>query len=160
MWDTQAYQSQTTNPASLRDKAKTSQSSQFKLSEYPRVLKAVIQEIPNAFAAVIAFHIIGVIKLKSMKWALNVASVREKRTVYMVSVWSQAIHRPDVDGMKIIKWILRNMDRRARTGFMWFRIETSEHFILYSIPKNRFFLYSSALHTHYPKTTCYTKKYT
>ena len=113
MWDTQAYQSQTTNPASLRDNAKTSQSSQFKLSEYLRVLKAVIQEIPNAFAAVIAFHIIGVIKLKSMKWAWNVASVREKRTVYMVSVWSQAIHRPDVDGMIIIKWILRNMDRRA-----------------------------------------------
>ena len=38
-------------------------------------MENAIQKIPNAFAAVIAFHIIVVIVAKSTKWAWDVASM-------------------------------------------------------------------------------------
>ena len=71
--------------------------------------------------------IIRMIKLKKMRWVVNVASMGERRDVNRFQ-WGNLRERyhlgdPDVDGRIILRWIFR-MWVREWTGFSWLRIWT------------------------------------
>jgi hypothetical protein len=73
-------------------------------------------------------NIIRVIKSGIMSWAGHVARMGERRGLYRLW-WEtlRAIHYlgdAGVDGMKILRWIVRKWNVGAWTGFIWLRIGT------------------------------------
>ena len=63
-----------------------------------------------------------------MRWAGHVASMWERRGVYMVLVGKpegkRTLEDPGVGGRIILRWILKQWDVGAWTGSSWLRIGT------------------------------------
>jgi hypothetical protein len=76
-------------------------------------------------------YIIRVIKARKMRWAGHVARMRAVTNAYEILVGKpegkRPLGRPGVDGMIILELFLGKYGGRVWTGFIWFRIGTSEH---------------------------------
>ena len=73
-------------------------------------------------------NIVGVVKLRRMRWAGHVAHMGEDRGVHRVLVGKpegkRPLGRPRRSGRIILRWIFRKLEGVVGTGWSWLRIGT------------------------------------
>ena len=70
-------------------------------------------------------NIFRVIKLRRIRWAMHVARMGEKRSVYRILVWkpegTRPLGRPKGGWDIVLRWIFRKWDVGVWTGSSWLR---------------------------------------